>query len=90
MFRILMRAGTEGLSAGVIAERLDVAPNALSNHLGILTRAEIVIVTRQGRSLIYAARIEGVKDLLAALVGDCCDGHPEVCASLSELAELNC
>lgn len=90
VFQALMRAGEGGLPAGDIAKSLDVAPNTLSNHLAILTRAELASVTRHGRSLIYKARIEGVKDLLSALVDDCCNGHPEMCVTVSGLADINC
>lgn len=86
IFRTLMRAGQDGMSAGSIAQALDVAPNLLSNHLAILTRADLASVTRQGRSQIYKARIDGVNDLLSALVEDCCNGHPEVCMTLSKLS----
>jgi DNA-binding transcriptional ArsR family regulator len=89
VFQILMKAGQDGLSAGAISKALDVAPNTLSNHLAIITRAELASVTREGRSLIYKARIDGVKDLLSALVEDCCNGHPEVCITVSGLTDLN-
>lgn len=85
VFQALMRAGTDGMSAGAIAKLLDVAPNALSNHLAIITRADLASVTREGRSLIYKARIDGVQDLLSALVDDCCNGHPEMCVTVSGL-----
>ncbi|PCI53078.1 MAG: transcriptional regulator [Alphaproteobacteria bacterium] len=90
VFQALMRAGQDGLSAGAIAKALNVAPNALSNHLAILTRADLTSVTRQGRNMIYMARIEGVKDLLGALVDDCCNGHPEMCVSISGLPDIAC
>lgn len=90
VFQILMRAGQNGMPAGAIASALDVAPNTLSNHLAILTRAELAGVTRQGRSLIYTARIDGVKNLLSALVEDCCNGHPEMCVTVTGLTDKAC
>ncbi|WP_017932648.1 ArsR/SmtB family transcription factor [Robiginitomaculum antarcticum] len=90
VFKTLMRAGREGLSAGEIAKALEVAPNTLSNHLAIITRADLASVTRDGRSLIYTARIDGVNDLLAALVDDCCNGHPEICVTVSGRSNISC
>ena len=90
VFQALMRAGQEGLPAGAIAKALNVAPNTLSSHLAILTRADLASVTRDGRSLIYKARIDGVKGLLSALVDDCCNGHPEMCVTVSGLADVAC
>lgn len=90
IFQSLMRAGQDGMSAGDIAKALDVAPNTLSSHLAIINRADLASVTRQGRSLIYKARIDGVNHLLAALVEDCCNGHPEICISVSDLSKTSC
>lgn len=90
VFQTLMRAGESGLSAGAIAETLTVAPNTLSSHLAILNRADLTTVTREGRSLIYKARIDGVNDLLSSLVEDCCDGHPEVCVTIAKLSDSTC
>lgn len=90
VFKALMRAGHEGLSAGEIAKALDVAPNTLSNHLSIITRSDLASVTREGRSMIYKARIDGVNDLLAALVDECCNGHPEICVTLEGRSDISC
>ncbi|MGJ8558604.1 MAG: ArsR/SmtB family transcription factor [Litorimonas sp.] len=87
VFQALMKAGQGGLSAGAISKALDVAPNTLSNHLAIITRADLASVTREGRSLIYKARLDGVKKLLSALVEDCCNGHPEMCITVSGLTD---
>ena len=78
------------MSAGTIAQALNVAPNTLSNHLAIITRADLVSVTREGRNQIYKARIDGVNNLLSALIEDCCNGHPEICVTVSELAKTSC
>ena len=63
-FRVLMAAGVDGLQAGAIAEALDIAPNKLSSHLNILTQSGLVSVERQGRRMIYRARINAVNGLL--------------------------
>lgn len=90
IFQSLMRAGQDGMSAGAIAKALDVAPNTLSSHLAIITRADLASVTREGRSQIYKARIDGVNNLLSALVEDCCNGHPEICVTVTGLSKVPC
>jgi ArsR family transcriptional regulator, arsenate/arsenite/antimonite-responsive transcriptional repressor len=80
IFRLLIRRGRDGLSAGVIAEALGCPHNTLSTHLAILARAGLVRGTRDGRTIIYRADIEGMRNLVGFLVNDCCDGHPELCA----------
>jgi DNA-binding transcriptional ArsR family regulator len=86
VFRLLVRAGPEGLSAGEIAREVGVRPNTLSTHLAILERAELAESRRDGRSIIYTAGYGRMRDLLGFLVDDCCVGHPEICAPLAATA----
>ncbi len=67
-YRLLEAAGEGGLRAGEIASRLDVSPTALSNHLGVLSRAGVVTSQRQGSAIIYRSRPERVKALARLLV----------------------
>lgn len=79
IFRLLMRQGREGLLAGAIAETIGCPHNTLSSHLSILARAGLVRGTREGRTILYRADVEAMGALLAFLVTDCCEGHPELC-----------
>lgn len=79
IFRLLMRKGAKGLLAGSIAESIGCPHNTLSSHLSILARAGLIRGTREGRTILYRADIEGMRALLSFLVTDCCDGHPELC-----------
>jgi ArsR family transcriptional regulator, arsenate/arsenite/antimonite-responsive transcriptional repressor len=87
VFRMLVRAGAEGVAAGEIAREIGVLPNTLSTHLTILGHAGLVLSRRNGRSVIYNADYEGMRDLLDFLVADCCAGRPEICASLVSVAQ---
>ena len=78
-FRLLVRAGTDGLPAGKIAEELGVPAATMSFHLKELAAAELVEQRREGRSIIYSLNIESMQTLLAFLVEDCCQGQPELC-----------
>jgi len=78
LFQTLVNAGAEGLSAGAIAQQLDVKQNTLSGHLGILERAGMITHRRSGRSLIYRPSFFGMRALLKFLVDDCCNNHPAV------------
>ncbi len=91
-FRLLVRAGPEGMAAGEIARALGVAANTLSAQLLVLSNAGLVRARREGRSIIYAARFESMRELLVYLTEDCCAGNPEVCAPLTALAGrvVNC
>jgi len=85
-FRLLVKAGPDGLPAGVIAREVGVRPNTLSTHLAILEHAGLVQARREGRSVIYAADYAAMRALLGFLVEDCCGGKPEICATLGDLA----
>jgi ArsR family transcriptional regulator, arsenate/arsenite/antimonite-responsive transcriptional repressor len=79
VFRLLVNAGPDGLSAGAIAERLKLAPNTLTFHFDRLRNAGLVTVRRAGRSMIYAARYDSMNALLAYLTANCCEGGVEAC-----------
>lgn len=83
VFRLLVQAGPEGLPAGDIAARLDLAPNTLTFHLDRLRQAGLIQVRREGRSMIYAAQFETMNMLIAFLTENCCGGAPESCAPAS-------
>lgn len=89
-FRLLVQAGPDGLAAGEIARRLGVLPNTLSASLNVLTHAGLIGSRREGRSIIYTARYDAMRELLAFLMEDCCSGSPEICAPLVVIASQCC
>lgn len=80
VFRALVRAGPEGLAAGVVAGRLALTPSTLSTHLNLLLQAGLIASRRESRSIIYSARFDRMGELIAFLAEDCCGGASEVCA----------
>ncbi len=86
VFRLLVKAGRDGIAAGEIARSLDITPNTLSAQLTVLGNAGLVTSRRDGRSIIYTAGYDGMSELLVYLMEDCCQGRPEVCAPLAEAA----
>ena len=79
VLRLLIRAGSDGLSAGEIGDKLDVRQNTMSANLSVLLHAGLVRNVREGRSIRYFADMDGVQGLLAFLMEDCCGGRPELC-----------
>lgn len=77
VFRLLVQAGPDGLSAGQVAETLGLAPNTLTFHFDRLRHADLVTCRRAGRSIIYAARFDSMRALLAYLTENCCQGVDE-------------
>jgi ArsR family transcriptional regulator, arsenate/arsenite/antimonite-responsive transcriptional repressor len=90
LFRLLVKAGPEGMAAGEIARKLSVAANTLSAQLLVLSNAGMVRARRDGRSIIYAVNYDAMRDLLVFLTKDCCGGRAEMCAPLAEIAARCC
>ena len=80
VFRLLVEAGREGLPAGSVAGRLDLAPNTLTFHFDRLREAGLVSVRREGRSMIYAAQFDAMNALIGYLTENCCRGDLAACA----------
>lgn len=79
VFRLLVKEGPRGASAGDVAERVGIPPSTLSHHLAHLERAGLLRSWRVQRNIFYAVDIEGSRRLIAFLTQDCCQGHPELC-----------
>ncbi|HEY8617627.1 metalloregulator ArsR/SmtB family transcription factor [Phenylobacterium sp.] len=90
IFRLLVRAGSDGMAAGDIARATGVLPNTLSSNLNILNAAGLVVSRRNGRSIIYSAAYDQMRGLLAFLMEDCCAGNPLICAPLAGVASRSC
>jgi ArsR family transcriptional regulator, arsenate/arsenite/antimonite-responsive transcriptional repressor len=90
VFRLLVKAGPDGMAAGDVARSLGVPANTLSAQLLVLSNAGLVRARRDGRSIIYAINFEAMRDLLVFLTEDCCGGRAEMCAPLAALGTECC
>lgn len=75
IFRLLVQAGPEGMAAGRIGEKLDLAPATLSFHLAGLTRAGLAASRQEGRFVIYSADFQAMNALVGFLSENCCGGR---------------
>ena len=89
VFRLLVKAGPDGMAAGDIARATKTPANTLSAQLLTLANAGLVRARREGRSIIYAVNFESMRDLLSFLTQDCCGGRPEMCAPFAS-ARADC
>jgi len=90
VFRLLVKAGPEGMAAGDIARELDTAANTMSAQLLVLSNAGLIRARREGRSIIYAVNYDAMRDLLMFLTEDCCGGRAEMCAPLADVLSRCC
>jgi ArsR family transcriptional regulator, arsenate/arsenite/antimonite-responsive transcriptional repressor len=88
VFRLLIKAGPDGVAAGEIAKKLQTQPNTMSAQLLILSNAGLVRAKREGRSIIYTADFERMSALLQFLTKDCCGGRPEICGPLAQTVSV--
>ena len=79
VLRLLVEAGPDGLPAGTLSDRLQMAHNTMSFHLRQLKSAGLIQSHKQGRSVIYAANFNRITSLVDFLVKDCCASSGTTC-----------
>jgi DNA-binding transcriptional ArsR family regulator len=74
IFRLLVRAGSDGLNIGEIGEHLEMAPSTLAYHLGTLVDAGLVVQERQGRQILNRVDYDAMNRTVSFLTSECCVG----------------
>jgi DNA-binding transcriptional ArsR family regulator len=72
IFRLLVVAGPEGMSAGRIGDEMDLPPATLSFHLAHLARAGLIRSRQEGRFIFYSADFTSMNALVGYLTENCC------------------
>ena len=83
IFRLLVQAGSEGLAAGVIGEKLQTPPSTLSFHLKELSISGLIKSRQVSRFIYYSANYEEMNGLLAYLTENCCAGNATCCPDVT-------
>jgi DNA-binding transcriptional ArsR family regulator len=86
-YRVLVEAGPDGVSAGLLAERLAIPPSSLTFHLQALLHAGLVTQRRVGRQIIYAMAPAAMNKVVTYLTENCCGGEA-VCAPTCQPAAV--
>jgi DNA-binding transcriptional ArsR family regulator len=81
LIRLLVAAGEGGLSAGQIAQALDLAASRLSFHLSAMEGAGLIRSRRAARNVIYSADTARIGQTIGYVLNDCCCGHPDIRAA---------
>lgn len=84
VFRLLVQAGKEGITAGVLGEQLGIPPATLSFHLKTLSHAKLVKSRSEGRYVIYSANYAEMDGLIAYLTEHCCAGDAAQCSPIKK------
>lgn len=76
IFRILVRAGRDGVAVGEIQQALAIPNSTLSHHISRMCKVGLVEQRRQGRTLFCCLQFQQLEALLAFLYSECCVGMP--------------
>ena len=76
IFRLLVRAGRDGMAVGELQSQLGIPASTLSHHLLYLMTAGLVMQEREGRVLRCRPNFELMNDIVNALTAQCCAGIP--------------
>lgn len=83
IFRVLVQAGSEGLAAGIVGEKLQIPASTLSFHLKELSISGLIKSRQVSRYIYYSANYEEMNGLLAYLTENCCAGKGTCCPDLA-------
>lgn len=72
IYRLLVRAGQEGMTVGHVQDRLSMPASTLSHHCRKLVDTGLVTQQRQGTALICRAHYPAMRSLIGYLVDECC------------------
>lgn len=74
VFRLLVRAGEEGLIVGDIATHTGLPLSTLAHHLRALVSAGLVEQERRGREVVNSTNFRAMDRILGFLTEECCQG----------------
>jgi DNA-binding transcriptional ArsR family regulator len=74
IFRLLVRAGDEGLRVIDIGAHLGLAPSTLAHHLSTLVDAGLVVQDKQGREVFNRVDFPAMHRVMGFLTSECCAG----------------
>ena len=72
IFKLLVKAGYDGLSVGEIQEELNIPNSTLSHHIAKLVTVDLVKQKRSGRTLFCIPQYEKLNKLIVFLNEECC------------------
>ncbi len=74
IYRLLVRAGNDGLNVGEIGAHLGMAPSTLAHHLRALVDGGLVVQKRRGREVVNRADYDAMQRTVGFLTAECCTG----------------
>ncbi len=72
IFRLLVKAGIDGLPVGKIQEILGVPGSTLTHHIQRLVQVGLIKQRRESRILYCEPQLSAIRELTDYLVSECC------------------
>jgi len=72
IFRLLVKAGKQGLPVGVIQKHLNIPGSTLSHHIQRLVQVGLVHQRRDSRVLHCEPQMDAIRELADFLISECC------------------
>ena len=72
IFRLLVKAGNDGLSVGEIQQHLGIPASTLSHHIAKMASVGLLVQTREGRVLRCSPNWRLMDELMEFLMAECC------------------
>ena len=74
IFRLLVKAGDDGLRVIDIGDLLELAPSTLAHHLSTLVDSGLVTQEKRGREVYNRVDYVAMRAVLSFLTSECCEG----------------
>jgi len=74
IYRLLVKAGDDGLNIGDIGRLLDLPASTLAHHLGTLVQARLVAQEKHGRETRNRADFDVMRKMAGFIADECCSG----------------
>ena len=78
IFKELVSAGGDGMTAGALSQVAQATPSRASFHLSTLSDAGLITSTRAARQITYRVDFQAVGTLFGYLLKDCCKSNQTV------------
>lgn len=74
IFRLLVKAGENGLRVSDIGDNMGLAPSTLAHHLSTLVDSGLVVQERHGREVFNKVDYPVMRRVVNFLTSECCAG----------------
>ncbi len=74
VYRVLVRAGHDGLNISEIQDQLDIPASTLAHHLRALVQAGLVLQEKHGREIFNRPDFDAMDRITTFLNEECCQG----------------